>query len=116
MTFLRYAGEGDGGLFEKTLRAEISLELHMRYSRRIDVNEYDISHPCCFEFNVITSENIESCFEESSTMLENGVPIYPIDNEPRIRRLKNVGNKIFGVKRGMRTMNLIERWLSRYGG
>lgn len=54
--------------------------------------------------------------EASRAMLESGIPIYPIDNEPRIPKLKNASNKIFGVKRGVRTMNLIERWLSRYGG
>ncbi len=58
LTFLRYAGEGDGGLFEKTLRAEISLELHLRYGWRIDVNEYDISHPYCFEFTATKDLNI----------------------------------------------------------
>ena len=54
--------------------------------------------------------------EASRAMLESGIPIYPIDNEPRIPKLKNASNKIFGVKRGIRTENLIERWLNRYGG
>ena len=50
LEFLRYAGENDGGLFEKTLFVEISLESQISYLWRVDINEKDIFQPYCFEF------------------------------------------------------------------
>lgn len=58
LEFLRYAGEGDGGLFEETLNAKMSLESQLLYYRSVDTNENDIAHPYCFDFMATTDLNL----------------------------------------------------------
>lgn len=58
LEFLQYAGEGDGGLFEETLNAKMSLESQLLYCRNVDINERDITHPYCFKFMVTTDLNL----------------------------------------------------------
>ena len=58
LEFLRYAGEGDGGLFEETLNAKMSLESQLSYYRSVDTNENDIAHPYCFDFMATTDLNL----------------------------------------------------------
>ncbi len=58
LEFLRHAGEGDGGLFEKTIGVKISLESQFPYRWSVYLNEFDESHPYYFEFMDTVDLNI----------------------------------------------------------
>ena len=58
LEFLRYAGEGDGGLFEKTIGVKMSIESQFPYYRHVYINECDRLRPYYFEFMTTFDYNI----------------------------------------------------------
>ncbi len=58
LEFLRYAGEGDSGLFEKTIGVKMSIESQFPYYRHVYINECDRLRPYYFEFMTTFDYNI----------------------------------------------------------